>query len=67
MKFMDILHIKKAAKQNIIGRWLISLKDELLSRYYYHRRKKFIPQLSELVGGEYYIFQLLCQDALCKT
>lgn len=48
---MDKLHLKKAFKQNIIGRRLVSIKDELLNSYLYHRRKKLIPQLSELLGG----------------
>ena len=49
---MDKLHFKKAVKQNIIGKWFVSIKNELQSRYYYHRRKKFIPQLSKLLVGE---------------
>lgn len=60
MKFMDILHFKKAAKQNIIGRWLISLKDELQSR---SQKEIYTTIIKTARGGgnKRYFIELLCR------
>lgn len=48
---MDKLKLKKAVKQSKFGRWLVSIKDFYKNKRNYYRRKKYIPQITELFGG----------------
>lgn len=42
--------MKRMIKDNPFGSWLIKEKDRLLDKIRYHKRKPFIPALTELLG-----------------
>lgn len=48
---MDINKLKRAIRNNPVGGWLAQQKDDLDKWRFYQKRKKYIPILSELLGG----------------
>lgn len=48
---MDKRYLKRAIKQNVVGRWVVNAKDSINNWWLYQRRKRYIPELTKLAGG----------------
>ena len=48
---MNILHFKRAVKQNPLGAWILSVKESIENKRLYGRRMPYLPAIRQLVGG----------------